>query len=304
MKEGNIELSGGEEHGNNAQMSGDNAAQNAGRDTPVDSNASEHSIYEQGQDQDENQDEAVREELKRFLNESDDGLRVPSGEDEEEWRERRKRFNEEIAHQIASRWHDEGYDIAYEDLFAYAAVEQSEQGDPVMFDYGSEQDESDEDIEDGGNDDTVDDVEINASDAPEQVRTTITPGKGVAMTLFDDIMHNRVDVEPLNLSARTTCPKCGGEKLEAEQKIGVSKRYCCQNGAVLDVDDQRMPFRKLERSSRDPNIVTENELRDLLRNEENTSPHTSPQRRKQHEFEKEEKIYQFVKKYDSFLLSS
>tara|TARA_B100001142_G_C14230221_1_gene615075 strand:+ start:342 stop:680 length:339 start_codon:yes stop_codon:yes gene_type:complete len=112
MKEGNIELSGGEEHGNNAQMSGDNAAQNAGRDTPVDSNASEHSIYEQGQDQDENQDEAVREELKRFLNESDDGLRVPSGEDEEEWRERRERFNEEIAHQIASRWHDEGYDIA------------------------------------------------------------------------------------------------------------------------------------------------------------------------------------------------
>ena len=39
----------------------------------------------------QDQDEAVREELKRFLNESDDGLRVPSGEDEEEWRERRKR---------------------------------------------------------------------------------------------------------------------------------------------------------------------------------------------------------------------
>ena len=130
-EEGNIELSGGEEHGNNAQMFGDNAAQNAARDMPVDSNASEHSIYEQGQDQDENQDEAVREELKRFLNESDDGLRVPSGEDEEEWRKRRKRFNEEIAHQIASRWDDEGYDIAYEDLFAYAALEQSEQLSPV-----------------------------------------------------------------------------------------------------------------------------------------------------------------------------
>ena len=107
-------------------MFGDNAAQNAARDMPVDSNASEHSIYEQGQDQDENQDEAVIEDLKQFLNDNDDCLQVPSGEDEEEWRELRKRFNEAIAHQIASRWHDEGYDIAYEDLFAYAALEQSE----------------------------------------------------------------------------------------------------------------------------------------------------------------------------------
>ena len=96
-EEGNIELSGGEEHGNNAQMFGDNAAQNAARDMPVDSNASEHSIYEQGQDQDENQDEAVREDLNQFLNDNDDCLQVPSGEDEEEWRELRKRFNEAIA---------------------------------------------------------------------------------------------------------------------------------------------------------------------------------------------------------------
>ena len=118
-EEGNIELSGGEEHGNNAQMFGDNAAQ--------------------GQDQDENQDEAVIEDLKQFLNDNDDCLQVPSGEDEEEWRELRKRFNEAIAHQIASRWHDEGYDIAYEDLFAYAALEQSEQGDPVVFDYGNDE---------------------------------------------------------------------------------------------------------------------------------------------------------------------
>ena len=263
-------------------MSGDNAAQNDARDRTVYSNAAVNSINEQGQEQDEDQDQAVREELKRFLNDNDDGLHAPSGEDEEQWRKRRKKFNKEIAHEIASQWRDEGCEIGTEDLFACAVLEQSEQGDPVMFDYGSEEDESDEDIEYGGNDDNVDDVELNANDAPEQVRQTIKPEKGVAMTSFDDIMHNRVDVEPLNLSTKTTCPKCGGEKLEAEQKIGVSKHYCCQSGAVLDVDDQPMPFRKLDRSSTDPKIDAEIQLRDLLRNEENASPHTSPQRRTQH----------------------
>ena len=93
-------------------MSGDNAAQNAARDTPVDSNAAVHSIDEQGQDQDEDQDQAVREELKRFLN--DKRRRAPCAKrrgPKSNGGERRERFNEEIAHHIASRWRDEGCDI-------------------------------------------------------------------------------------------------------------------------------------------------------------------------------------------------
>ncbi|CAL6331659.1 unnamed protein product [Bathycoccus prasinos] len=62
------------EQGNIAHVSGDNAAQNAARDRTVDSNATVNSIDEQGQYQDQDQDQAVREELKRFLNDNDDGL--------------------------------------------------------------------------------------------------------------------------------------------------------------------------------------------------------------------------------------
>ena len=285
-----------EEQGNIAQVCGENAAQNAARDMTVDSNAAVISNDEQGQEQ-RDEDEAVREDLRRFLNANDDGLHVPRGEDEEQWRKRRKRFNKEIANDVISQWQYEDYKMGIEDLFAYAVLQQSEQGDPVMFDYGSEGDESDEDIEDGGNDDDIDDNELNANDAPEQVRKTIKPKKGVAMTSFDDIMHDRVDVEPLNLSTKTTCPKCGGEKLEAEQKIGVSKHYCCQNGAVLDVDDQPMPFRKLDRSSTDPEIVAEIQLRDLLRNEENNSPHHSPQRREQ--YARAQHLHQYARGFNN-----
>jgi len=255
------------EEGSIVQETGDIAAQSAKRDMMVESNPTINSNDEQEQEQ------AVREGLRRFLNDNDDGLPTPHGDDEEQWRKRRKRFNEEIANEIVSQWRDEGYEMGVEDLYAHAVVQQFEKGDSVMFDYGADGDESDDDIEDDNNDDGVDDVELgNTNDAPQRARKTIKPKKGVAMTSFDDIMHEKVDVEPLNLSQKTTCPKCGGEKLEAEQKSGVSKHCCCQNGSVLDVADQPMPFRSLDRSSTDPKIVAEIKLRDLLRNEETQTP--------------------------------
>ena len=284
-----------EARGNDAQVSGDTASQIAASDITSDSNGAVNSrdVQENDQNEDEEQTKRIREELKRFLNATDEGLPVPRGEDEEQWRKRRKKFNEEITNETISQWRDEGYQMEVEDLFASAALQQFEQGDSVMDDYGSEGDESDEEIEDNGDDENGDDIELNANHAPGQVRKKIEPKKGVAMNSFDDIMHDRVDVEPLNLSAKTTCPKCEGEKLEAEQKIGVCKHYCCQNGAVLDVDDQPMPFRKLDRSSRDPEVVAEIELRDLLRNEEKQSP----QRRTQ--YSRAKHLHQYARGFNN-----
>jgi len=45
------------------------------------------------------------------------------------------------------------------------------------------------------------------------------------MTSFYDIMHDRVDVEPLGLSEKTTCPISFAEKLKKEQISGATKRY-------------------------------------------------------------------------------
>jgi len=262
------------EEGSIAQETGEIAAQIAAQSAKNDMSAELNPTICDGQEQD--QEQTMRGGLGQFSNDNDDELPTTHGDIEEQWTKRRKRFDKTIANEMG-----------VDDLYEHAVLQEIEEGDSVMLEFGAE---DNKDNDDGGNEggfdgvelgsandahdddntDGVTDVELgNANNTTERARKTIKPKRGVAMTSFNDIMNDKVDVEPLSLIQTTTCPKCGGEKLEAEQKRGVTKHYCCQNGSVLDVPDQPMPFQILDRSSTDPKIVAEIELRDLLRNEQN-----------------------------------
>ena len=262
------------EEGSIAQETGEIAAQIAAQSAKNDMSAELNPTICDGQEQD--QEQTMRGGLGQFSNDNDDELPTTHGDIEEQWTKRRKRFDKTIANEMG-----------VDDLYEHAVLQEIEEGDSVMLEFGAE---DNEDNDDGGNEggfdgvelgsandahdddnaDSVTDVELgNANNTTERARKTIKPKRGVAMTSFNDIMNDEVDVEPLSLIQTTTCPKCGAEKLEAEQKRGVTKHYCCQNGSVLDVPDQPMPFQILDRTSTDPKIVAEIGLRDLLRNEQN-----------------------------------
>ena len=185
------------EEGSIAQETGEIAAQIAAQSAKNDMSAELNPTICDGQEQD--QEQTMRGGLGQFSNDNDDELPTTHGDIEEQWTKRRKRFDKTIANEMG-----------VDDLYEHAVLQEIEEGDSVMLEFGAE---DNKDNDDGGNEggfdgvelgsandahdddnaDSVTDVELgNANNTTERARKTIKPKRGVAMTSFNDIMNDKV----------------------------------------------------------------------------------------------------------------
>ena len=185
------------EEGSIAQETGEIAAQIAAQSAKNDMSAELNPTICDGQEQD--QEQTMRGGLGQFSNDNDDELPTTHGDIEEQWTKRRKRFDKTIANEMG-----------VDDLYEHAVLQEIEEGDSVMLEFGAE---DNEDNDDGGNEGGFDGVELgsandahdddntngvtdvelgNANNTTERARKTIKPKRGVAMTSFNDIMNDKV----------------------------------------------------------------------------------------------------------------
>ena len=109
-----------------------------------------------GQEQD--QEQTMRGGLGQFSNDNDDELPTTHGDIEEQWTKRRKRFDKTIANEMG-----------VDDLYEHAVLQEIEEGDSVMLEFGAE---DNKDNDDGGNEGGFDGVELgSANDAHDDDNT-------------------------------------------------------------------------------------------------------------------------------------